>query len=202
MHTPRHSDFARLLIAPFQISFTLLAFTFVRLRGKIDVAYRVAAFDKHTRYVLAANHQSRLDPFIIFGALPFRVKIAIAPSKFMVATSYYFSGLRPLYFLLGCFPAHQKNSKSIPYGVTGAVEYLQKGYNICIFPEGRRTLPGQQKPYDGISKILESYPQAELVLAHIEWQKPWHARVVISAAPQPIDRNSPNSIMKAIYDLQ
>lgn len=159
------------------------------------------------RYMVAANHQSKLDPFAIMAMLPLKQKVLLAPMKFPTWPRYYHSWRKPFMYLLGCYPAHSKERRHRTSGVEGTVKLLDYGYNICIFPEGTRTTREASEAKSGICRMLAARPDTILLLAHIEWQQVGkgklqrHATIVIAPAPEWLDKTNPKAIMDAIYAL-
>lgn len=160
-------------------------------------------FSPSTLYLIASNHQSRWDPFAIFGSLPLSENFRATPIKFMTAKGLYYSPLRPILASMGCFPTRKKNTDIIDY----SVRLMQHGYNLFIFPEGRRTLQIESEPKRGVgaltTKTMELSPK--LILVHIEWRRLGrirrHATITIAEAPDALDASNPKSIMDAVYSL-
>jgi|GEM_PF-4464224 len=179
----------------------------LRLNGGFTVNTSALPRLRYTkRYVIAGNHQSMFDPFAIFALLPFRQRMRFLPLKFMTVPAIYHKWyLKPFCYLLGCYPAHIRHRTHHTYGVEGTIKLLKYGYNICIFPEGTRTLQKDSDPKYGVVKILEAHPEAELLLAHLEWT--WkengkkHLHLVVAPAPNGLDKADPKAIMRAIYAL-
>lgn len=154
--------------------------------------------------IFASNHASMLDPPAIFSALPTkRLFTEVSPIKFMTATKYYNSWMRPFLYTTGCFP-HKGPGLT---GVQGSLFYARHGYRVFVFPEGK--LNPTNKPshaYEGISRILDELPNARLVLVYIYWQKrkKFFSRPVLSVSfsdtPDSVNKKDPMSIMNAIYD--
>lgn len=155
--------------------------------------------------VLASNHQSLLDPPIIFSALSMSDLLKMSPVKFMTWHKYYNSIYKLPLYTTGCFPSHGDGKT----GVGGAVFFAKNGYRSFIFPEGKRTDPNNRgKIYPGISQILKELPDSRLILVHLDWEirsslfsRP-KLMVHYSDAPQNLDRTNPESIMDAIYRLK
>lgn len=100
-------------------------------------------------------------------------------------------------WLAGCFPAH--GPKPV-HGVAGAVKLLKEGYTVLIFPEGRRVPTGRGSAKPGISRIINDYPEARVILTHIEWQKtPRVASVEFAHANAT--KKDPDAILDSIYEL-
>lgn len=180
---------------------------FQKARGGYEVQMRLHGKLSHTkRYVIAGNHQSLLDPFAIFALMPFRQRMRLLPLKFMTIPKVYHRWyIKPFAYVFGCFPAHIKEYNHHTYGVEGAIKLISYGYNICIFPEGRRTLQAESEPRPGIVRILQACPDAELILAHLEWYYPKrggkYLKLIIAPAPENLDKTDPKAIMDAIYRL-
>lgn len=120
--------------------------------------------------IIAANHQNFLDPFVIVSFMPLSLSSKLVPLCFMTANSYYFSPMRPLAYLLGCFPA-RKNKQNVAYGINGAVEKIHNGYALCMFPEGKRTLPGETPAKPGIKVIMDKVEDYNLILVRLHWSR-------------------------------
>lgn len=158
------------------------------------------------RYVVAANHQSMLDPFAIFALLSTNHRFRLLPIKFMTLPKIYHKPwIKPFAYLLGCYPAHIKERHHHTYGIQGTLKLLSRGYNVFIFPEGTRTTKANSQPKNGVCRILSDYPNAKLLLAHLEWSPGplWrrHLTITIALAPDNLDKTDPKSIMQAIYKL-
>ena len=180
---------------------------FLKMRGGYTVKiHHLPKFRHTTRYVIAGNHQSMLDPFAIFALLPFRQRMRILPLKFMTVPKIYHKWfLKPFCYLLGCYPAHVRDRNHHTYGVEGTIKLLNYGYNICIFPEGTRTLQKDSDPKFGVVRILEAHPEATLILAHLDWtftkKGKKHLTMTVAPAPVNLDKTDPKAIMDAIYEL-
>lgn len=186
------------------ISFTQILFT--RL-FRLSHAYTwqvnggIPTIDPQKTYVFISNHQSRIDPFVIFACMDLHSNIKAAPVKFMTAKSIYYGFFRPLLFCLGCFPTYVRNQNIIDY----SAQLVKNGYGLFIFPEGRRTLKEHSSPKDGILRIIDQLDRkdVEYVLAYIDWTKPsWrrHATIKFGSA-RSIDHESASLLMKQIYSL-
>lgn len=158
------------------------------------------------RYIIAANHQSQLDPFAIFAVFPSRQRAKLLPLKFMTIPKVYHRWyVKPFAYLLGCYPAHIRERKHHTYGVSGTIKLLRYGYNVCIFPEGRRTLQSESQPKNGIVRIMQEYPDATLLIAHLQWHLKRfgrrHFTITLKPLPPHINKTDAKAIMDAIYAL-
>lgn len=86
------------------------------------------------KYIIVANHQSKLDPFLILAALPFRIFVKLLPFSFVTSEKYlerwYYK-----YFLKmwGCISNVEKNNKK-PLALLE--ERLNANETIFLFPGG------------------------------------------------------------------
>lgn len=78
--------------------------------------------------IIAANHISGLDPFLIFAACK-------RPVHFMIASDqYYRFGLTWLFRLAGCIPLEMNGRND--GAVRSALKALQEGKVLALFPQG------------------------------------------------------------------
>lgn len=161
--------------------------------------------NRNKRYVYVANHASYLDVFVLWAVLNFRQRINGAPTKVMTGPGVYFTFMRPVIWLLGGYPAKRGDHPNVHAGVEGSLHYIHSGYNICIFPEGKRSLPDEKRAFNGVSNILANSDDCEMILIRIMWQPgPWWKRSVelrASDAPATLDHHDPQAIMEHIYNL-
>lgn len=180
---------------------------FLALGGGFTAKVKVPKSLGHNqRYVIAANHQSMLDPFAIFALLSAKHRLYLLPLKFMTLPKIYHRPLvKPFAYLLGCYPAHIKQRNHHTYGVEGTIKLLNYGYNVFIFPEGTRTTQAASNPRPGVSRVLTGHPGVKLLLAHLEWSSGplWkrHLTITLAPAPKTLDKTDPKAIMDAIYAL-
>ena len=89
-------------------------------------------------YIIAANHGSYIDAFLLAAAFPPRV--GFFPLWFMTSPKFYYQPLLwPLLRLVGSFPVF----RGMGMGKTLAfpLQILNDGGVVVIFPEGRRRKP-------------------------------------------------------------
>lgn len=189
-----------------EVSAIVCAIT-LKMRGGYTVDFgNLPKLDRKTRYVIIGNHQSLLDPFAIFTTLSISRRAELLPLKFMTNPSIYHRWfLKPFAFALGCYPAHIKQYNYHTYGVEGTIKLLKYGYNICIFPEGTRTTQANSNPKSGIVRILHDFPDAKLILAHLEWESlergKKHLKINFAFASEKLQASDAKTIMEAIYAL-
>jgi 1-acyl-sn-glycerol-3-phosphate acyltransferase len=121
------------------------------------------------RYVIAANHQSTLDAFIMMSGFTPVIYRHIRPIRSMLKNRYLNGGLVTSYLLgMGCFPA--KAHSMMPYGLDLSIQLLNRGQAIFICPEGGLTLPGEAKPHRGVT-VLAKEPGVRIIPTHIQWTR-------------------------------
>lgn len=175
---------------------------YLKLSGGYTVDNKVQ-FSKDKTYFFIANHQSRIDPFVTFASLPQKTVSHILPIRFMTARGIYYSFLYPLLKVLGCFPTRKKGVDVIKR----SNGYLNSGYCMYIFPEGRRVRRVDSDPRDGIERILASIsPKIQPVLVHIEWTSGnrfnRHLSVTLKEAGlSEISELSAKDIMHMVYEV-
>jgi 1-acyl-sn-glycerol-3-phosphate acyltransferase len=150
-------------------------------------------------FVVAANHQSRLDPFVITGALGLRHARRLWTYRYITGNAYLYSPkFAWLLWPLGGFPAYP--TKREGYGLEQAKKILNSGQTVCIFPEGRRSKPHEFEAKRGVS-VLADMPKTYVIPIHLQWRlKPRGVTVTIGNAYNAASQ-SPDSILKTIYDL-
>lgn len=188
------------IISFVQITVTRLSRILLYLRGGFTVTTS-CAIDPDQQYVYVANHQSRLDPFAVFAVLPLRENLHVAPARFLVAKSIYYSYLFLFLKACGCYP-----TKNFERTVAESVDLLRQGFSLFMFPEGRRTLRPESNPRPGASSIIQTAsPELpfQVILIHIQWQKKSFGRrhVTIShkLAPDSLLEGDAQTLMDAVY---
>lgn len=152
---------------------------------------------KKYRYVLYANHQSKLDPFILCGSFPFTVFIRLSPFRFFVANKYFSNPLAAMLLTLnGCFPAYLTSSTL--YGLEKAKMCLKRGQTIFIFPSGKRTR--EKIARNGIA-VLAGEQNVYFVPLYINWVNRLSCQVRIGSAFRPDALSTPQSFMEKVYAL-
>lgn len=153
-----------------------------------------------TRYVIASNHQRRIDPFIISGQLPIWSWPRLTPFRYLVYNRLYFTPLLHLVLVaLGCFPT-KPNPRTL-HGLPFAHRALSLGQSPFIFPEGKRAVQGSPaRP--GIAELAK-ISDVELLPVHIEWTSRRGLATYRLTIGQPFKASAmtADEIMQAIYDL-
>jgi len=190
-----------LLIIP-QSGYYCLAKIIVRVLFRQKTEVNLGNFNNTRKYIVAANHQSRLDPLVICAGLPFKIFFKLAPFRFITA-DYYMRKWWLKHFLLsaGCFPA-KLDSKNRT-GLERSVSLINEGNSLFIFPEGIRAIPGTVKPRRGVSAIAKE-ADAYIIPVLVKWSLSGlinrHLQVFIGA-PFPGKNKTAQDVMDHIYSL-
>jgi glycerol-3-phosphate dehydrogenase (NAD(P)+) len=131
---------ARLILTPFFLLYFRLS-RFAREHGKV-----------HGPLIVAANHRSFLDPFVIAVSLPWR-----RPLHFVAKVELFDKRWQGwILNRLGAYPVRRGQSDEETLVTSRAV--LERGGAICIFPEGTRHRTGSLgRPKRGFGRLaLES----------------------------------------------
>jgi len=153
-------------------------------------------------YMIAANHQSALDPFIILACLPWNIFTHMLPYRFFLHNAFLrFFPLR--WFLLGggCFPA--RPGTRYTFGLGAAEHFLKAGQTIFIFPEGMRSAYATVKPKRGVAE-LAALPNVEIIPVKILWQRRgyWRRSFTINIGkPFAAQESSAEEIMACVHSL-
>ncbi|HEY6737182.1 MAG TPA: lysophospholipid acyltransferase family protein [Candidatus Saccharimonadia bacterium] len=152
-----------------------------------------------TRYVVACNHQSIVDPFFICTQLPYRVWRHMGTLNYFAANIYIdipFYGGAMMRF--GSFPA--KAHRKHPYGLEYAKKLLKQGNTVLIFPEGRRTVRGESPIRHGVEALAHE-SNVMVVPAHIEWKRgrPWRTFKLGIGKPFDASGLTADEIMERVY---
>lgn len=149
------------------------------------------------RYVIYSNHQSMLDPFIIFASLPFNTIIRLVPFRAFVKNKYFDNSI--IAFFLKTFGSFQTHP--IPkglYGLNKARVLLDTNQTVVIFPPGTRTREKIAKY--GIA-ILAREPKTYLIPILIDWKSRWNCHVTIGGPFRSKKLQSPEELMDVVYKL-
>jgi len=123
--------------------------------------------------IFASNHTHELDPLIIVSSLPFFSKklpiIFVSLSKHFYSTfgwrgRFLYGGF--LFKLIGGFPAYRglhDYKKALP----NHIKALQDGYNVCIFPVGKRHTDTETSQAKGGVIYLAKETESLIVPIHI-----------------------------------
>lgn len=99
--------------------------------------------NNNKKYIIVANHPSKLDPFIILAALPLKEFIKLTPYVFVTSEKY----LKKWYYkyllrIWGCVSNIEKNGKKPLHLLK---EKLDQNETIFLFPGGELEKEGKSK---------------------------------------------------------
>ncbi|MBI2683190.1 MAG: 1-acyl-sn-glycerol-3-phosphate acyltransferase [Acidobacteriales bacterium] len=113
----------------------------IKLIGiKVDVQ-GMDQFNPKGTYIYMCNHVSNLDPPIVVPLIPRRSSVLVKKELFRVPI------LARAMLLASFVPVDRRNREAAIASVERAVEVLQSGINITVFPEGTRSHDGRLKPF-------------------------------------------------------
>jgi 1-acyl-sn-glycerol-3-phosphate acyltransferase len=94
--------------------------------------------------LLVANHQSKLDPFIILSCIPFALFFRILPVRFPVLHEYMEKSVSSkILKLLGCYDIGGTSRENM-VGFLYTRDLLKKGNTVFLFPEGKISKKGSE----------------------------------------------------------
>lgn len=174
---------------------------YVRVFGEINRG-TMPNFSSRKQYIFVSNHPTFFDAPGAFSALSFRELWSVSPIRFLTNGRIYYSFLRPLLALCGCFPT-RKLSNPLYNAVEQSIDYLNAGQSIYICPEGRRVKRIEDSdPKDGVIRIINSaQPDVIIMLIHITWERVGFRPKLRVAFGECSDRTSAKVIMDQVYNL-
>ena len=135
----------------------------------VTFQFAPADLDPNACYIVASNHQSQLDAFVMLAAFANAQFGKLSPFRAMTMNRYLMSGpVKYAALHMGCYPA--KRHPTLPSGIECAAELLRSGQTVFICPEGDLTLPGQRPARPGVA-VLAKLPNVMVIPAHIQWTR-------------------------------
>jgi long-chain acyl-CoA synthetase len=181
------------------LAFQLITLPYIMIMGRplITGRERLKAFRGPA--LIVSNHISQIDIGYIMAALPFsmRKRLAAAMQGEMLRDMRYPPPTRPFlrrwldrldYVLVSAFfnvfslPQRAKYRESFRF----AGELADKGYNVLIFPEGRRTETGEMSPFRSGIGLLATHLNLPVIPMRIDGLFPLKAAKKHYAAPGTI----------------
>lgn len=201
-------SFSRFSQQIFQLIILVLAKIVLQPFSRAEIPPNLRSFASRKPCIFVANHRRAFDPFVVCSGLPLKVILRTLPIGFITHNAFYDSPLRPLLWLMGCYPAKNPKGESRLAGIDASIDFVRRGYSIFIFPEGTRMqhkTRGQAKW--GVIKIHQAVPNMAIILAHIEYRpglKNCLQRRYRTVTYRLIEKpkfDTPETIMDAIYGL-
>jgi long-chain acyl-CoA synthetase len=138
----------RFLTAPSSVNRVVGAAALALFEGLFRIAFRLTVtgtdqLPKHGPYLIASNHLSFIDPFILLSALP----RSVFAQLYILGWEPYFRSLFRLWVA--------RVGHVIPVGpetpvlsvLRASAALLRSGKSLLIFPEGQRSIDGQLLPF-------------------------------------------------------
>ena len=103
----------------------------------------------HGPVITAPNHNSHLDPSVVSGSTWFRTVAYLGKDGLFRVPVF-----NTFIWRLGCIPVHQNSPDH--QAIKLSVQMLQRGYSLCVFPEGHRSPDGEMLPlHKGVALIAK-----------------------------------------------
>lgn len=120
-------------------------------------------------FIIAANHTSKVDPFLLC-LLPISVVKRLIPIYFLTTEHYYRRWyLQPVLKLLGSYPV-AKRAWTLHDFLSSTIEKIKAGKVVMFFPEGRIIKADEgSKPKPGIGYLAEQ-TQKPILPLRIKWK--------------------------------
>jgi len=141
-----------------------------------------------------ANHQSNVDPPVLFAVIPPR--IAFMGKKSLFSIPVLGAAMR-----LGDFvPVHREHPEEARASVDDALERLRRGVTLLVYPEGKRSPDGRLLPFKtgvfllalraGVPVVPITLDGAERVMGKGKWEiYPGTVRVIVHPAVETRGRH-------------
>jgi 1-acyl-sn-glycerol-3-phosphate acyltransferase len=154
------------------------------------------------QYVIAANHQTHVDPFVVISLIPPDVKGKLGVIRAFAHTVFFSNILnRTFMTIFGAFPT--KAHPILPHGLDFARDLLQDGQVVLIFPEGRMTIPGETPAKRGVG-IMAQWPDVMVIPIRMDWHRHGRfGRTLNLGVGKPFDGHgmTAQEILDRVFDL-
>lgn len=131
----------------------LFGWTHIFLRPKYN--YKLDAANYKRGSILVANHQSRMDFFLIHTGIPLSSYIRMVPIYQLIVDTYMDTWWKRIFLSLGGCIAINVNSKfKSTVGLLNLLEKVEKGNSVLIFPEGKVVRTKKMDFFSGIGYLL------------------------------------------------
>jgi 1-acyl-sn-glycerol-3-phosphate acyltransferase len=127
-------------------------------------------FEHGKKYIIAANHPSRADPFLVCYSFPFKTFVKLIPFRFITADEYLrIPIVGQILLLYGCIPTKKTNKGKV---LDRATQLLNKGETIFIFPKGELYKENKiQKPKVGVIYMEREVKSSKIIPVQISMPK-------------------------------
>ncbi|HUD10860.1 MAG TPA: lysophospholipid acyltransferase family protein [Candidatus Saccharimonadia bacterium] len=171
------------------------------LARRKHIELKAADIKPGMRYVIAANHQTYLDPWMSLSLIPLSLWKKLGMPRALVVNRFFSYPLVGSYLRsMGSFPA--KVHPTDPYGLEYATQLLDRGQSIVIFPEGHVTLQRQNPARRGVM-VLAQQPNVRVIPMHFEWARPRIRSNFNVGIGKPFDgsKMTAQQILDAVYSI-
>lgn len=137
--------------------FEFIIFVFVKLTSKIFYKLKVFGFEHLEKtaepFIIAPNHLSYLDGYVITAILPFKLKRKL----FFIGLADFFDKTFLKIFKEPAGVLSFDETLEPIKAIRASIFVIKKGYNLCIFPEGARSYDGNlMELRKGIAYIVKN----------------------------------------------
>ena len=160
-----------------QIFFRIYFFLYhrVSIKGLPRLRNFLAEYGKKP-VILAANHESYLDPPLIGMLFPNPIRFIAWDGLFKVPI------FAALIRALGAVPVNQQNKNLAASLLREVIEFIRSGHSVLIFPEGERTPDGKLMPFEGGVALISSKTKTPIVPV---WVDTFEAYPISKKIPRP-----------------
>jgi 1-acyl-sn-glycerol-3-phosphate acyltransferase len=172
---------------------------FLRVRYSIRVYHPDDLFQPRSKHclILAPNHKSYLDPWLLMIGLNFRYVRALVPVRTLATQDprgvlqWFVPLIKILYWLGGAIelPPEDQDDRSLPEKLRGLLVALKHGDVVMIFPEGevwRKREPPTGKFAPGVVYVYNRLGAPILPIAVWMSERGWPRRRCVVQFGQPV----------------
>ncbi|RME53466.1 hypothetical protein D6783_01965 [Candidatus Woesearchaeota archaeon] len=156
-------------------------------------------FEKGKKYILAANHPNRADPFLIASTLPFSLYLQLLPVRIITHEKFLKNPISAcILYSLGSITTKQTRKGKV---LERASRLLERGETILIFPSGRLEREGVVvKPKVGVVYLNNEVKDSLIVPIHLQYfKKPKRTVMLVKKAFR--FRKKPSDFEKAAKEV-
>jgi 1-acyl-sn-glycerol-3-phosphate acyltransferase len=193
-------------IRPLYHLFTWGAYAGVWLTGvRVDIV-GLDQFDHSRSYIFMTNHVSNLDPPIQIPLIPRRTSVMVKKELFKTPI------LGPAMRLASLVPVDRGNRDAGIEAVNAAKEVIQKGLNMTIYVEGKRSFDGKLLPFKkgpfylamecGVPVIPMTIVGTHYAMPKKRFSiKPGRVKVIFHPPIEPKDFGSRDCLMEKVREV-
>ncbi|GHV55136.1 1-acyl-sn-glycerol-3-phosphate acyltransferase [Synergistales bacterium] len=130
--------------------------------------------------IVAANHESYLDPPLVGMAFPSRLRFVAWDGLFKVPV------FASLIRALGAVPVSQQDKSSAAALLRQVIGFIEDGSNVLIFPEGERSPDGNMLPLQGGAALIAAKTGAPIIPVWIEGTYEAYSMYVLLPRPRKV----------------